>query len=123
MRLCQIIVKTAHYAPVPDHRENRPLCAYHREKRPLCACARSREKCRLCACAYSEVRCDTGSVKLFLKHDTYEDPEPPADPQIEALVRQLEQENEDATLSFETRPRCPAGFAKRNVIVTNFFSN
>ncbi|GFX38564.1 retrovirus-related Pol polyprotein from transposon 17.6 [Trichonephila clavipes] len=51
-----------------------------------------------------------------------EDPEPPADPQIEALVRQLELENEDATLSFETRPRCPAGFAKRNVIVTNFFS-
>ncbi|GFT14027.1 putative nuclease HARBI1 [Trichonephila clavipes] len=50
-----------------------------------------------------------------------EDPEPPADPQIEALVRQLELENEDATLSFETRPRCPAGFAKRNVIVTNFF--
>ncbi|GFU84356.1 putative nuclease HARBI1 [Trichonephila clavipes] len=49
-----------------------------------------------------------------------EDPEPPADPQIEALVRQLELENEDATLSFETRPRCPAGFAKRNVIVTNF---
>ncbi|GFX47478.1 putative nuclease HARBI1 [Trichonephila clavipes] len=48
------------------------------------------------------------------------DPEPPADPQIEALVRQLELENEDATLSFETRPRCPAGFAKRNVIVTNF---
>ncbi|GFW39266.1 nuclease HARBI1 [Trichonephila clavipes] len=52
-----------------------------------------------------------------------EDPEPPADPQIEALVRQLELENEDATLSFETRPRCPAGFAKRNVIVKNFFSN
>ncbi|GFX17266.1 nuclease HARBI1 [Trichonephila clavipes] len=52
-----------------------------------------------------------------------EDPEPPADPQIEALVRQLELENEDATLSFETRPRCPAGFAKRNVIVTNFFLN
>ncbi|GFX26139.1 hypothetical protein TNCV_3720611 [Trichonephila clavipes] len=52
-----------------------------------------------------------------------EDPEPPADPQIEALVRQLELENEDATLSFETRPRYPAGFAKRNVIVTNFFSN
>ncbi|GFS68834.1 putative nuclease HARBI1 [Trichonephila clavipes] len=52
-----------------------------------------------------------------------EDPEPSADPQIEALVRQLELENEDATLSFETRPRCPAGFAKRNVIVTNFFSN
>ncbi|GFT27293.1 putative nuclease HARBI1 [Trichonephila clavipes] len=51
-----------------------------------------------------------------------EDPEPPADPQIEALVRQLELENEDATLSFETRPRCPAGFAKRNVIVTHFFS-
>ncbi|GFT69921.1 hypothetical protein TNCV_4732541 [Trichonephila clavipes] len=49
----------------------------------------------------------------------FEDPEPPADPQIEALVRQLELENEDATLSFETRPRCPAGFAKRNVIVTN----
>ncbi|GFX31810.1 hypothetical protein TNCV_171431 [Trichonephila clavipes] len=53
----------------------------------------------------------------------FEDPEPPADPQIEALVRELELENEDATLSFETRPRCPAGFAKRNVIVTNFFSN
>ncbi|GFX23329.1 putative nuclease HARBI1 [Trichonephila clavipes] len=57
----------------------------------------------------------------------YEDPEPPADPQIEAqieaLVCQLELENEDATLSFETRPRCPAGFAKRNVIVTKFFSN
>ncbi|GFV85042.1 nuclease HARBI1 [Trichonephila clavipes] len=52
-----------------------------------------------------------------------EDPEPPADPQIEALVRQLELENEDATLTFETRPCCPAGFAKRNVIVTNFFSN
>ncbi|GFX66206.1 nuclease HARBI1 [Trichonephila clavipes] len=51
------------------------------------------------------------------------DPEPPADPQIEALVRQLELENEDATLSFETRSRCPASFAKRNVIVTNFFSN
>ncbi|GFW48731.1 putative nuclease HARBI1 [Trichonephila clavipes] len=49
-----------------------------------------------------------------------EDPEPPADPQIEALVRQLELENEGATLSFETRPRCPAGFVKRNVIVTNF---
>ncbi|GFX83872.1 putative nuclease HARBI1 [Trichonephila clavipes] len=49
-------------------------------------------------------------------------PEPPADPQIEALVRQLELENEDATLSFETRPHCPAGFAKINVIVTNFFS-
>ncbi|GFT31805.1 hypothetical protein TNCV_3081071 [Trichonephila clavipes] len=30
-----------------------------------------------------------------------EDPEPPADPQIEALVRQLELENEDATLSFK----------------------
>ncbi|GFT31606.1 nuclease HARBI1 [Trichonephila clavipes] len=49
-----------------------------------------------------------------------EDPEPPADPQIEALVRQLELENEDATLSFEARSRCPASFAKRNVIVTNF---
>ncbi|GFW16307.1 putative nuclease HARBI1 [Trichonephila clavipes] len=45
-----------------------------------------------------------------------EDPEPPA--QIEALVRQLELENEDATLSFET-----TGFAKSNVIETNFFSN
>ncbi|GFY54760.1 nuclease HARBI1 [Trichonephila inaurata madagascariensis] len=52
-----------------------------------------------------------------------EDPEPPADLQIEALVRQLELENEVVTLNFETRPRCPAGFAKRNVIVTNFFSN
>ncbi|GFX51208.1 putative nuclease HARBI1 [Trichonephila clavipes] len=52
-----------------------------------------------------------------------EDPEPPADPHIEALVRQLELENEDATLSFETRARCPAGFAKRNIIVTIFFSN
>ncbi|GFT32788.1 hypothetical protein TNCV_2814991, partial [Trichonephila clavipes] len=51
------------------------------------------------------------------------DPEPPADPQIEALVRQLELENEDATLNFETRPYCPAGFAKRNIIVTNFCSN
>ncbi|GFW03235.1 nuclease HARBI1 [Trichonephila clavipes] len=52
-----------------------------------------------------------------------EDPEPPADPQIEALVHQLELKNEDATLSFETRPYCPASFAKRNIIVTNFFSN
>ncbi|GFY57730.1 nuclease HARBI1, partial [Trichonephila inaurata madagascariensis] len=52
-----------------------------------------------------------------------DDPEPPADPQIEALVRQLELENEVVTLNFETRPHCPAGFAKRNVIVTNFFSN
>ncbi|GFY44035.1 nuclease HARBI1 [Trichonephila inaurata madagascariensis] len=52
-----------------------------------------------------------------------DDPEPPADPQIEALVRQLELENEDVTPSFETRPRCPAGFAKRNVIITDFFSN
>ncbi|GFW15557.1 retrovirus-related Pol polyprotein from transposon 412 [Trichonephila clavipes] len=51
-----------------------------------------------------------------------QDLEPPADPQIEALVRQLELENEDATQSFETRSRCPASFAKRNV-VTNFFSN
>ncbi|GFV84922.1 nuclease HARBI1 [Trichonephila clavipes] len=52
-----------------------------------------------------------------------EDPEPPADPQIEALVHQLELENEDATLSFETRPRCPAGFAKINITATIFFSN
>ncbi|GFQ97072.1 nuclease HARBI1 [Trichonephila clavata] len=50
------------------------------------------------------------------------DPEPPADPQIEALVRQLELEN-DITPSFEISSRCPAGFAKRNVIVTSFFSN
>ncbi|GFR14029.1 nuclease HARBI1, partial [Trichonephila clavata] len=51
-----------------------------------------------------------------------DDPEPPADPQIEALVRQLELENDDVTPSFEISSRCPAGFAKRNVIVTNFFS-
>ncbi|GFT03505.1 RNase H domain-containing protein [Trichonephila clavipes] len=73
---------------------------------------------------------DLGLKKFFKEffYDCYknrspQDPEPPADPQIEALVRQLELENEDATLSFETRPRYPAGFAKRNVIVTNFFSN
>ncbi|GFW38867.1 nuclease HARBI1 [Trichonephila clavipes] len=58
-----------------------------------------------------------GIQDLYLK---LEDPEPSADPQIEALVRQLELENEDAALSFETRPYCPAGFAKRNIIVTNF---
>ncbi|GFQ74473.1 nuclease HARBI1, partial [Trichonephila clavata] len=51
-----------------------------------------------------------------------DDPEPPADPQIEALVQQLELENDDVTPSFEISSRCPAGFAKRNVIVTNFFS-
>ncbi|GFR04374.1 hypothetical protein TNCT_505261, partial [Trichonephila clavata] len=51
------------------------------------------------------------------------DPEPPADPQIEALVRLVELENEDVTPSFEIRSRCPVGFAKRNVIVANFFSN
>ncbi|GFQ92124.1 nuclease HARBI1 [Trichonephila clavata] len=55
-----------------------------------------------------------------------DDPEPPADPQIEALVRQLELENDDVTPSFEISSRCPAvcvcGFAKRNVSVTNFFS-
>ncbi|GFX57348.1 nibrin [Trichonephila clavipes] len=41
----------------------------------------------------------TGTSKMILN--------PPADPQIEALVRQLELENEDVTLSFETRPRFP----------------
>ncbi|GFQ69745.1 nuclease HARBI1 [Trichonephila clavata] len=51
-----------------------------------------------------------------------DDPEPPADTQIEALVRQLELENDDLTPSFEISSRCAAGFAKRNVIVTNFFS-
>ncbi|GFQ81095.1 nuclease HARBI1 [Trichonephila clavata] len=50
-----------------------------------------------------------------------DDPEPPADPQIEALVRQLELENDDITPSFEISSRCPAGLDKRNVIVTNFF--
>ncbi|GFT32062.1 nuclease HARBI1 [Trichonephila clavipes] len=52
-----------------------------------------------------------------------DDPKPPAEYQIEVLVQQLQLENEDVTLSFETRPRCPAGFAKRNVGVANFFSN
>ncbi|GFR18470.1 nuclease HARBI1 [Trichonephila clavata] len=45
-----------------------------------------------------------------------DDPEPPADPQIEALVQQLELENDDVTPSFEISSRCPAGFAKRNPI-------
>ncbi|GFU00374.1 hypothetical protein TNCV_4259051 [Trichonephila clavipes] len=45
-----------------------------------------------------------------------DDPEPPADPRTEASVRHLELDNEDITQSFETRSRCPAGFAKRNLI-------
>ncbi|GBL85681.1 Putative nuclease HARBI1 [Araneus ventricosus] len=53
------------------------------------------------------------------------DPEPPADPQIQDLLRQLELETEQQqlTTSIGSQPRCPAGFAKRNVIVTNYFSN
>ncbi|GFR12490.1 hypothetical protein TNCT_42051 [Trichonephila clavata] len=38
--------------------------------------------------------------------------EPPADPQIEALVLHLELKNEDSTPSIEGRPRCPADFVK-----------
>ncbi|GFQ73922.1 hypothetical protein TNCT_659001 [Trichonephila clavata] len=38
--------------------------------------------------------------------------EPPADPQIEALVLHLELKNEDSTTSIERRPRCPADFVK-----------
>ncbi|GBO01215.1 hypothetical protein AVEN_69879-1 [Araneus ventricosus] len=52
------------------------------------------------------------------------DPDPPADPQIEDLLRQLELETEQLQLtpSIGAQPRCPAGFAKRNVIVTNYIS-
>ncbi|GFX46330.1 nuclease HARBI1 [Trichonephila clavipes] len=39
-----------------------------------------------------------------------EDPEPPADPQIEALVRQLELKNEDATLTFSNKTMLPSRF-------------
>ncbi|GFQ91143.1 hypothetical protein TNCT_277231 [Trichonephila clavata] len=38
--------------------------------------------------------------------------EPPAGPQIEALVLHLELKNEDSTPSIEGRPRCPADFVK-----------
>ncbi|GFR20187.1 hypothetical protein TNCT_141631 [Trichonephila clavata] len=38
--------------------------------------------------------------------------EPPADPQIEALVQHLELKNEYSTPSIEGRPRCPADFVK-----------
>ncbi|GFR12887.1 hypothetical protein TNCT_511061, partial [Trichonephila clavata] len=38
--------------------------------------------------------------------------EPPADPQIEALVLHLELKNEDSTPSIEGRPRFPADFVK-----------
>ncbi|GFQ80238.1 hypothetical protein TNCT_468751, partial [Trichonephila clavata] len=40
------------------------------------------------------------------------DPEPHADPQIEALVLHLEQKNKDSTPSIKGRPGCPADFVK-----------
>ncbi|CAL1268725.1 unnamed protein product [Larinioides sclopetarius] len=54
-----------------------------------------------------------------------DDPEPPADPQVEVLLRQLELETEQLQLSSSigSQSSYPAGFAKRNVIVQNYFSN
>lgn len=48
------------------------------------------------------------------------DPEPPSDPELEALLQQVQLECAVPDNPIITA-HCPAGFAKRNVLISNYF--